>query len=687
MDSESKPPMTKNDKLHIVMFPWLAFGHMIPFLELSKLIAQKGHRVTFVSTPKNIDRLPKLPPNLSPRLTLVKIPLPHVEKLPENAEATVDLPYDKVKYLKMAYDQLEQPITQLLRDASPDWVIYDFAPYWLGPIAARLGISSAYFSIFIAATLCFMGSAQVLMGMRSDSRMKPEDFTVPPKWVPFESTVAFRLFEINRIFDDITGDDENIPATYRFGAAIDGCDVVAVRSSYEFEPEWLQLLQEIYQKPVIPEKKMGYAVPRDDRDGSFTRDSVADSVRLVMVEEGGKIYRDKVREAKGLFVDGDIQDKDDHKLHIVMFPWLAFGHMIPFLELSKLIAQKGHRVTFVSTPKNIDRLPKLPPNLSPLITLVKIPLPRVEKLPEDAEATFDLPYDKVKYLKKAYDELRRPITQLIQDTRPDWVVYDFAPYWLGPIAAKLGVSCAFFSIFNAASLCFCGPPSVLLGSGGHNRTKPEDFTVPPKWVPFESTVAFRLFEIKRVLDDVIGDDVNLSAMYRMGRAIDGCDAVLVRSSYEFEPEWLHLLEEIYQKPIIPVGYLPPTSTNHDSDDDNKEWKLLEEKKMAYSIPRDDRDGSFTRDSVAESLRLMMVGDEGKIDDCLPEDAEATVDIPFTLHTYLRKAYDGLEPVVSRFLETASPDWVIYDIVQHWLPPIAAKMGIPCAYFGNVGNLI
>ncbi|KAI8536434.1 hypothetical protein RHMOL_Rhmol10G0256900 [Rhododendron molle] len=463
LESEStKSPMAKDDtKLHIVVFPWLAFGHMIPFLELSKLIAQKGHRVTFVSTPKNIDRLPKLPPNLSALVTLVKIPLPQVEKLPEYAEATIDLPYDKVKYLKMAYDQLEQPIARLLRDTSPDWVIYDFASYWVGPAAAKLGVSSAYFCIFIAATLCFMGSAQVLMGMRGDSRTKPEDFTVPPKWVPFESPVAFRLFEINRIFDDVTGDDENIPATYRMGAAIDGCDVVAVRSSYEFEPESLQLLQEIYQKPVIPvgqlppippdhdsvdndkewktikewldkqpkgsvvyvafgseakpsqdelteialglelagspffwalrkkrgladtevvelpdgfeertkgrgivctswapqlkilshdsvggflthsawssvveaiqfekplvlltflaeqglnarlleEKKMGYSVPRDDRDGSFTRDSVAESLRLVMIEEGGKVYRDKVREVKALFVDRDIQDK------------------------------------------------------------------------------------------------------------------------------------------------------------------------------------------------------------------------------------------------------------------------------------------------------------------------------------------------------------------------------------------
>ncbi|KAH7859496.1 hypothetical protein Vadar_001893 [Vaccinium darrowii] len=252
MNSKSTPPISKEDKLHILMFPWLAFGHMIPFLELSKLIALKGHRITFISTPKNIDRLPKLPQKLSPLITLVKIPLPKVEKLPENAEATADLPYDKIKYLKMAYDQLEQPIATLLQETSPDWVIYDFVPYWLGPIAAKLGISSANFFISIATSLCFMGSPQALMGLASDNRTRPEDFTVTPKWIPFHSTVAFRIFEINRVFDDVTGDDENIPVTYRVGASVDGCDVVAVRSSYELEPEWLQLLGDIYGKPVIP---------------------------------------------------------------------------------------------------------------------------------------------------------------------------------------------------------------------------------------------------------------------------------------------------------------------------------------------------------------------------------------------------------------------------------------------------
>ncbi|KAG5534321.1 hypothetical protein RHGRI_022449 [Rhododendron griersonianum] len=248
------PPLTAagaGQKLHIVMFPWLAFGHMIPFLELSKLIAQKGHKISFLSTPKNIDRLPKTPHTLSPLINFVKLPLPRIENLPENAEATVDLPYEQVKYLKIAYDRLQTPITQFLKSSNPDWVFLDFAPYWLPQIASHLNISTAYFNILNAAFLGFLGPVPVLKG-EEDYRTKPEDFVISPKWVPFESTVAFRLFEILRIFrDGVSGDDENVPDTYRIGATIEGCDVVAVKSCSEFEPEWFELLVELHRKPVL----------------------------------------------------------------------------------------------------------------------------------------------------------------------------------------------------------------------------------------------------------------------------------------------------------------------------------------------------------------------------------------------------------------------------------------------------
>jgi len=46
--------------------------------------------------------------------------------------------------------------------------------------------------------------------------------------------------------------------------------------------------------------------------------------------------------------------------------------------------------------------------------------------------------------------------------------------------------------------------------------------------------------------------------YRFMEVMDGCDIVIVRSCMELEPEWLCLLENLYRKPILPVGQLPTT---------------------------------------------------------------------------------------------------------------------------------
>ncbi|KAL0355099.1 UNVERIFIED_CONTAM: putative UDP-rhamnose:rhamnosyltransferase 1 [Sesamum radiatum] len=194
----------------------------------------------------------------------------------------------------------------------------------------------------------------------------------------------------------------------------------------------------------------------------------------------------------------------ERKLHVVMFPWLAFGHIIPFFELSKFIAQKGHKVTFISTPRNIDRLPKLPPDLVSSIALVKIPLPKVEGLSENAEATMDV--------------------------RP----------------RRLGISRFLFSIFNAWFLAFLGSTNALI-NGLEGRTRQEDFLAPPEWVTFETNVAYRLYEANWVLGAAATNASGFSDAYRLGKGIEGCNAMIIRHCNEFEPKWLKLLEELHQK--------------------------------------------------------------------------------------------------------------------------------------------
>ncbi|XP_027100473.1 UDP-glycosyltransferase 91D1-like [Coffea arabica] len=262
-------------------------------------------------------------------------------------------------------------------------------------------------------------------------------------------------------------------------------------------------------------------------------------------------------------------------LHVVMFPWLAFGHFIPFLDLSKFIAQRGHKVSFISTPKNVDRLPKIPLEFASSITYVKIPLPRVDGLPENVEATVDLGGLDVAVLKKAYDGLEPELTRFLESSAPDWIIYDFAPYWLPPIAAKLNISKSWFSIYSAFSMAFLAPPFEVLIAGTDPRTKVEDFTVPPKWIPFESKVAFKLHESRWMLESRNLDGSGVSDLYRLGSVVKGADVILMRYCREFEGQWLKLVEDLHPRPFIPVGLMPPP-VEKNSLENNESWTAIKD---------------------------------------------------------------------------------------------------------------
>ncbi|KAK4847987.1 hypothetical protein QYF36_007843 [Acer negundo] len=134
--------MAKDHHFHVAMFPWSAFGHMMPFFQLSIALAKSGVQVSFISTSKNIQRLPKPPPDLSTLINFVEFQLPALENelLPEGAEATVDITFDQIQYLKIAYDLLQHPFKQFMADQSPDWIFVDVTNHWTAEIALEYQI-------------------------------------------------------------------------------------------------------------------------------------------------------------------------------------------------------------------------------------------------------------------------------------------------------------------------------------------------------------------------------------------------------------------------------------------------------------------------------------------------------------------------------------------------------------------
>lgn len=231
--------------------------------------------------------------------------------------------------------------------------------------------------------------------------------------------------------------------------------------------------------------------------------------------------------------------------------------MLPFLEFSKKLAAKGIKVSFISTPQNLKRLPLIPLELANRIKMVEIPLPSVEGLQENCEATMDLQPEQAQHLKKAYDMLAEPIENILEKNLPDFIVVDFAAHWIPESAAKFGIPTVFFSVYTAATLVYLGPPGEL--TSGKRRTCAEQFTKPPDWITFPSLVAHRPDYAPIAFRNLhFPDKSGLSSGQRLAKLVKGCSSIAVKSCLEFEGEYINLLEELYRRPVIPIGVLPPT---------------------------------------------------------------------------------------------------------------------------------
>lgn len=260
--------------------------------------------------------------------------------------------------------------------------------------------------------------------------------------------------------------------------------------------------------------------------------------------------------------------EENKKLKIVVFPWLAFGHMIPFLELSKALARRGHVVYFVSTPINIQRLrSKVSDDVSDLIQFVPLHLPKVSGLPHDAESTLDVPQSKVDYLKIAFDGLQHPFSNFIRDLnpKPDYILQDFAQHWIPHIATEAKVPSIYFNIFTVTFSLFLGPPD----HEDSENSGPEQLTVPPPWIPFPSNIRFRLYEARRLFTDSFTTNKSgITDIARFRLVLQGCSAVAVRGCTELEPDCFRVYPQICGKPVLPVGLLPPPElavANHEGE--------------------------------------------------------------------------------------------------------------------------
>ncbi|EXB75928.1 UDP-glycosyltransferase 73D1 [Morus notabilis] len=140
------------DRPHFVLVPLMAQGHMIPMIDMAKLLAERGVVVSLVTTPHNASRFEMTinraaDSGLPIRLVRIKFPSQEVG-LPIGYENLDSLPSrDLLRKFYKALDMLQQPLEDYLRDQTPapSCIISDKCLFWTSEIAKKFNIPRIVF--------------------------------------------------------------------------------------------------------------------------------------------------------------------------------------------------------------------------------------------------------------------------------------------------------------------------------------------------------------------------------------------------------------------------------------------------------------------------------------------------------------------------------------------------------------
>ncbi|XP_023637295.1 UDP-glycosyltransferase 79B8 isoform X3 [Capsella rubella] len=291
-------------KFHAFMFPWFAFGHMIPFLHLANKLAEKGHRVTFLLPKKAQKQMEHH--NLFPdSIVFHPLTIPHVDGLPAGAETTSDISLSLDNLLSEAFDLTQDQVEAVVCYLKPDIIFFDFA-HWIPELAKEHKIKSVSYMIVSATALAHINDPGVPFG-------------VPPPGYPSTKVLlgendAHALATMSIFYERLY---------HQLTTGFNNCDVIALRTCNEMEGD-----QMLFTRLMTKEFEVAVEVSRE-KTGWFSKESLSDTIKSVMDKESDL---------------GKLVSSNHTKLKEVLFsPGLLDGYVDNFVEaLADLINVKKH---------------------------------------------------------------------------------------------------------------------------------------------------------------------------------------------------------------------------------------------------------------------------------------------------------------------------------------------------------
>jgi len=273
----------------------------------------------------------------------------------------------------------------------------------------------------------------------------------------------------------------------------------------------------------------------------------------------------------------------DPKLHFVLFPMMAQGHMIPMMDIAKILAQHQNViVTIVTTPKNASRFTSIVARYVEFghhIQLIQIEFPCKEfGLPEGCENLDMLPslgmasnfFSALKSLQqeveKLFEEFTTPATCIISDMCLPYT-FQVARKFNVPRISFIGVSC--FHLFNMHNFHVNNMAEIMANK------ESEYFDLPGIPDKIEMTLAQTgLGGLKGEAWKQFNDNLLEAEM--------GSYGMLVNSFEELEPTYARDYKKVRNDKVWCIGpvslsntdYLDKVQRGNNNKDSNDEWEHL-----------------------------------------------------------------------------------------------------------------
>ncbi|PIA39199.1 hypothetical protein AQUCO_02700408v1 [Aquilegia coerulea] len=253
-------------------------------------------------------------------------------------------------------------------------------------------------------------------------------------------------------------------------------------------------------------------------------------------------------------------DTKEYRLRILMFPWLAHGHISPYLELAKKLSKRNFYIYFCSTPINLSSVRKqLDEKVVSSIQLVELLLPSLPSLPPHYHTTKSLPSQLMSTLKKAFDMAEPSFSNLLGVLKPDLLIYDYIQPWAPVAASRENIPAIHFLTNGAASVSYFYDMSK-------RQSVIDEF-------PFPS-IYLHEYEYDKIME-MFNSDSNTQRFFECFGT--SSYIILIKTCREIEAKYLSYFSLQVGKEFVPVGTLIQEAATTDDENESSFITWLNEK--------------------------------------------------------------------------------------------------------------